>query len=82
MPEAIGLTYVFHEGKHKPVVLKSKAIEVYTSRDGMTEEEALEFWDYNMAGSDSYLIAVDDTLSQEEIAQILEEEAEVLVKEA
>jgi len=74
MPEAVGLTYCFRESKLKPVVLRSAGIKVYMERDGMTYDEANEYWEYNMAGTDSMLIAVDDMLSQEEIADILEEQ--------
>ena len=74
MPFPIGTTYCFREGRVKPVVLKSHAIKVYMERDGMTEEDAIEFWEYNMAGSDSYLIAVDDLVTQTELAEILAEQ--------
>jgi len=74
MPLPIGMTYCFREGKNKPVVLRSHAIKVYMERDGMTEEEAFEMWDYNMAGSDSMLIAVDDMMTPNEISIAYAEE--------
>jgi len=77
MPFAIGLHYSLKDSQYKPVILKSHAIKVYMERDGMTEEEANEFWEYNMEGSDSYLIAVNDTFSKEEIAEIISEQRAV-----
>jgi len=74
MPFPIGVHYSYRDSLYKPVVLKSDAIKVYIERDGMTEEEADEFWEYNMAGTDSYVIAVDDMLSQDDIAEIIQNE--------
>lgn len=76
MPKVSGLHYCLREGRHKPVVLKSIALKTYMKRDGMTRDEAEGFWDYNMAGSDSTLIAVDDTLTQARMGEILQEEAD------
>ena len=76
MPQPIGLHYSLKDSTQKPVILKSDAIHVYMKRDGMTQEDAEEFWSYNMEGSDSYIIAVDDMLEQEEIAAILDEQTE------
>lgn len=74
MPLARGLTYCYRESKLKPVVFKSDTILVYMERDGMSAEDALEFWEYNMAGSDSLLIAIDDTISQMDLARTLHEQ--------
>ena len=54
------------------VIIKSKAMKLCIERDGMTEEEFEEHWDYNIAGSKgkgSYSV-VDDTLTLEEINEI------------
>lgn len=55
------------------VILKSKAI-ANCIKDGMSEEEAEEFWDYNIAGSygSSSYSCVDDTISSEEIIDLLD----------
>ena len=76
MPVPIGLTYCFRESRLKPVVLKSHAIKVYMERDEMTYEEAEEFWDYNVAGTDLILIAVDDTVTPNELSETLCEQDE------
>ena len=57
------------------VIVKSKAIAKMLA-DGMSEEEAEEHWEYNIAGSygsGSYS-CVDDMVDQEILAEILENE--------
>lgn len=63
-------------GEEKPVILKSRALKHFIEVDGMSAEDALEFWDFNTEGSkgsDSYSV-VDDTLDNDEIAERLANE--------
>jgi Fe-S oxidoreductase len=69
MPLPIGTVYMLEKGEYLPVILKSQAMKVYMERDGMTEEDALDHWSYNMEGTNSSALCVDDTISQSEIAQ-------------
>ena len=68
---------IFHADRMESelVILKSKAIASLIA-DGMSEDEAYEFYDYNVSGAygDCSYSCVDDTLTQEEIAEMLDGE--------
>jgi hypothetical protein len=55
--------------KSSAVIIKSKAISKMIGQDGMTPEEAEEFWDYNVAGSYGrfQFSVVDDMIERESI---------------
>lgn len=59
--------------KTEVVILKSKAI-ANMIKDGMDEEEAQEYWDFNITGSygNGSYSCVDDTLELSEIVDILD----------
>jgi len=42
---------VYVDGQTRFLVDSEKAIRIFIERDGMTEEEAIEFFDYNVIGS-------------------------------
>jgi len=68
MPKSIGKTYITEWGISVPVILKSHALKAFVERDGMTPEEADEYWEYNYIYSGKEVIAVDDiTLEEFEI---------------
>jgi hypothetical protein len=62
------------------VIVKSKAIEQMKSEDGMSEEDAQEHWDYNIAGSlgASSYSCVDDTLCPDQLDEILENDSDII----
>ena len=45
----IGITEEFG-GVNRVIYSKNKIIEIFKKRDGMTEEESFEFYDYNVLG--------------------------------
>lgn len=47
----IGVTYDKSVGAHKLVYSRNKCIEVLMTRDGMIEEEAQEYFDFNVEGA-------------------------------
>jgi len=61
----LGVTYEKSAGVYKLVYSRAKCIEVLMTRDGMTEEEAQEYFDFNVEGAymgEKTPIWVDDEL--------------------
>jgi len=59
-----------------PVLLKSTAIQTFVERDGMTMEDAEEFWEYNYPTYDGNIISVDDMIPPEIMDELLNEKEE------
>lgn len=47
----IGVYYDRQDSINRLVYSRTKCIEIFINRDGMTHEEALEFFDYNVEGA-------------------------------
>ncbi len=47
----IGVCYDMAVGQHRAIYQASKIIEILQNRDGMTEEEAEEFFTFNISGA-------------------------------
>jgi len=80
--DVFGILTNAQTGKDELVILKSKAMKSCMELDGMSYEDFLEHWDYNIAGSKgkySYSV-VDDTLESWELQEILDndEEGEII----
>lgn len=72
---------IFHADRMESelVILKSKAIANFIA-DGMSEEEAYEYYEYNVSGAygDSSYSCVDDTLDLESITEMLDDDDEIV----
>ena len=72
---------IFHADRmvSEMVILKSKAIAKLMD-DGMDEEEALEYYDYNISGAygDCSYSCVDDTMSSDEITEMLDNDEDIV----
>lgn len=74
-PDVFGLIFHADAMASEVVIIKSKAINQLIA-DGMDEEEALEYYDYNIAGaygSCSYS-CVDDTISVDDLEDMLRDD--------
>ena len=64
----IGISCIKPSGEYVVVYSRSKCIDIFMQRDGMTDEEALEFFEYNVEGAyvgEKTPIWVDDELFNE-----------------
>jgi len=68
------LSYNATEGKYYPVIFKSEVILALVNRDGQSEEDAHEWWDYSYSNGLSGFVVVDDMLSHEQVDEIMEEQ--------